>query len=248
MQHRLILLIMALSLPGCSSCSDEYQEQPDATCYATFEACGPNGQEVSACAPDQRCSTRTRCGEQILCQHDDSQDMPAPDMPSPDMPAPDMEEPCVDEPPACRDGFAPHPIGEPHPPNTLGYICETLASRTCGTPMFACCRFTIDPCDPDEPPPVCPEGTEQVERCYEGEQGCEVVATCRTRISCRQLEGPCAPQLADIVGDCDLPLGVRWDGSACEPVSGCTCVGTECGALYTDLATCQQDHAGCLDP
>jgi hypothetical protein len=57
--------------------------------------------------------------------------------------------------------------------------------------------------------------------------------------------GDCAPMDAAGVGFCDLFLGFAWDGRECTGLSGCSCTGTDCGALTTDLDECVRDHADC---
>lgn len=55
----------------------------------------------------------------------------------------------------------------------------------------------------------------------------------------------CAPQDAVADGLCDLPLGVVWNGKTCEPVSGCTCKGADCGAIKTTVEACVAAHETC---
>jgi hypothetical protein len=55
----------------------------------------------------------------------------------------------------------------------------------------------------------------------------------------------CTAQDARGEGACDLVLGVAWLGSYCGTLSGCSCVGADCGALYADLTTCGQAHRSC---
>lgn len=59
-------------------------------------------------------------------------------------------------------------------------------------------------------------------------------------------DATCAPQDAAGDGLCDAWFGWRWSGSACEGVSGCSCVGADCGALYSEPAECEAAHAGCV--
>lgn len=47
------------------------------------------------------------------------------------------------------------------------------------------------------------------------------------------------------VGDCELFLGWSWDGHACQPLSGCDCVGADCAAATEQLADCELAHADC---
>lgn len=55
----------------------------------------------------------------------------------------------------------------------------------------------------------------------------------------------CAAQDARAEGACFLILGVRWTGSTCEQLGGCSCEGADCGALYETDAECRAAHEGC---
>ena len=55
----------------------------------------------------------------------------------------------------------------------------------------------------------------------------------------------CDPQSAIGVGMCFGFLGVKWNGSTCENVTGCSCEGIDCGALYKTPEQCLQAHASC---
>ena len=48
------------------------------------------------------------------------------------------------------------------------------------------------------------------------------------------------------VGLCQLFFGYKWNGMACEGVSGCTCEGQDCDFLYPEVDVCQLDNLGCL--
>lgn len=59
-------------------------------------------------------------------------------------------------------------------------------------------------------------------------------------------EGPmCAPMDAQPNGPCGVVLGVRWNGMACEGISGCSCVGSDCMRLYATAEECERAYAGC---
>ena len=49
------------------------------------------------------------------------------------------------------------------------------------------------------------------------------------------------------MGDCDLAFGFAWNGVRCATVSGCSCVGDECGALFDRSEACELAYDGCLD-
>ncbi|MBX7197413.1 MAG: hypothetical protein K1X94_35520 [Sandaracinaceae bacterium] len=56
----------------------------------------------------------------------------------------------------------------------------------------------------------------------------------------------CAPMDARGEGVCDLALGIVWNGSACVPISGCSCVGADCADLFRTDAACRLRYAACL--
>jgi hypothetical protein len=53
------------------------------------------------------------------------------------------------------------------------------------------------------------------------------------------------PQDARPEGGCDAELGVVWTGDFCASISGCSCVGEDCDALYDSVAECVAAHPGC---
>lgn len=57
---------------------------------------------------------------------------------------------------------------------------------------------------------------------------------------------PCARMDARGEGLCALFHGYAWDGRSCVGVSGCSCVGDDCGRLFENLDDCNAAHAGCV--
>lgn len=57
--------------------------------------------------------------------------------------------------------------------------------------------------------------------------------------------GSCEAQDAMGDGPCPAIIGARWNGSACELMGGCDCVGADCGSTYDTQAECEAAHAGC---
>ncbi|MCZ7677432.1 MAG: class I SAM-dependent methyltransferase [Sandaracinaceae bacterium] len=55
----------------------------------------------------------------------------------------------------------------------------------------------------------------------------------------------CAPMDAFGEGLCAAYFGVKWNGTACEGVGGCSCVGADCGRLFSSEAECMTAYAGC---
>lgn len=69
-------------------------------------------------------------------------------------------------------------------------------------------------------------------------------------LSCREFApcgspDPCQAQLAQGVGPCALFFGYRWNGTACEGVSGCSCEGPDCERLFDSIETCERVHSDC---
>ncbi len=55
----------------------------------------------------------------------------------------------------------------------------------------------------------------------------------------------CASQDARGEGFCDLFLGVYWMSNRCVGVSGCRCVGADCGRAYMSFVACEEAHTVC---
>lgn len=49
----------------------------------------------------------------------------------------------------------------------------------------------------------------------------------------------CRPQDFEVSGDCEMVLGVFWDGDSCASYSGCSCTGTACSSPFTSLQQCR---------
>jgi len=99
------------------------------------------------------------------------------------------------------------------------------------------------------PPPscggdVCGPGQLCCTNDCDGSQFCEGTGACPI-FEC-PIPGPCVAQ--DAQGDggpCDGFFGYAWNGSSCEGITGCSCVGTDCGSTYMDLGACRDAHAAC---
>ena len=55
----------------------------------------------------------------------------------------------------------------------------------------------------------------------------------------------CPPDDAHGQGMCDQFFGWAWNGVECVGVSGCNCVGTDCGNIPIELGDCEAAHADC---
>ncbi|HZO16442.1 MAG TPA: hypothetical protein VFB62_24375 [Polyangiaceae bacterium] len=58
----------------------------------------------------------------------------------------------------------------------------------------------------------------------------------------------CAPQDAKGTGLCLAYFGVKWNGSSCVGLSGCSCVGSDCDELYDSNVECEAAHQSCNEP
>ncbi|MEZ4225143.1 MAG: hypothetical protein R3B13_29600 [Polyangiaceae bacterium] len=71
--------------------------------------------------------------------------------------------------------------------------------------------------------------------CAKPDEGC-VTMECKD---------PCDAQNAAGVGACDMFLGYAWDGKSCTGLSGCSCQGPDCSALYPTLDACNKTYTEC---
>lgn len=145
--------------------------------------------------------------------------------------------------------------------------CDELACDDAGAPRF-CGGFagftcaTDEFCDYAEPhtcggadesgvcqprPTICPpviaevcgcDGVTYSSACDAHAAGIDVLhhAPCGT--------SDCAPEDARGEGFCAAIVGVAWDGSACQWLSGCSCVGADCGR-WSSIEECDAAHAHC---
>ena len=144
--------------------------------------------------------------------------------------------------------------------------CEAGAlvrERDCAPGCFACasnadcegtefCDFSVHGCDgpgactprptgcPEDCPGVCAcDGTTHCNACSANAAGASVARPG----ACEAIE--CTPQDAHGQGECALFLGYRWNGTTCEGIGGCSCVGADCAELYGSPDECAADHAAC---
>ncbi|MBW2461669.1 MAG: hypothetical protein JRH11_08480 [Deltaproteobacteria bacterium] len=146
---------------------------------------------------------------------------------------------------ACEDSGTPPPTGTP---------CGGFAGDECGEGMFcehapgSGCGFDdgTGTCQPmptgcaRDCPGVCGcDGATYCNACNAAAVGVSVMheGTCDSPVICRPMEA---------VGDrfCDLFLGFAWNGTECAGLSGCSCVGADCGSL-TSFDACQAAHVEC---
>ncbi|MEM9067933.1 MAG: hypothetical protein AAGE52_05480 [Myxococcota bacterium] len=79
---------------------------------------------------------------------------------------------------------------------------------------------------------------EDCDNLYESVESCEI-----DRAVCTMA---CGAMDAAGEGPCEAEIGVLWNGSECVTISGCSCVGEDCGALYETELACQMDRRSCV--
>ena len=98
-------------------------------------------------------------------------------------------------------------------------------------------------------------------------RSCQVMSGCECKGSdcdnlfdtvadCEEVYKPCMaddckPMDVKPVGQCAMVLGVAWGGPdyGCNYMSGCSCDGSDCDDLYSDIESCERDYNQCLpDP
>lgn len=57
----------------------------------------------------------------------------------------------------------------------------------------------------------------------------------------------CKAQDASGEGICSMLIGVVWDGSSCQSISGCNCKGDDCDDVYTSKDKCREAHKDCIN-
>lgn len=244
----------ALALGGCSSSVMIGADDGGADAGARIdgsngEPCGANvctdglvccNASCGICAPPDAACTTIACPEPVVCDG----------------------EVCSEDGAVCCPGCFPGEAfcsgeGGACPPIACTDECTTDAD--CG-PGGECCNE----CDPSgvgrcaEPGTACPDigcpptcgdsicGAD--EQCCPG--GCPGIAD-----NCQPADGMCIvpdcpaptcdPMQAHGRGECEAELGVRFNGAYCEGVSGCECVGADCGRLYRSMDECQGYHGSC---
>lgn len=121
-----------------------------------------------------------------------------------------------------------------------GQFCDYADPHSCGgadetgvcQPRPIACTRLFDPhcgCDGATYSNACVAHAAGVDTAYRGE--------CATRPEC-------VPDDARGEGLCDAIVGYAWDGTSCRWLSGCGCVGRDCGR-YASYEECEAIHAGC---
>jgi hypothetical protein len=122
--------------------------------------------------------------------------------------------------------------------------CNTC---TCGDNLqWGCTKLAC-------PDPVCKQDSDcppikaPCELCSDGSTSCPS-STCvngQCEVSWPGCSDPCAAQDAAGTGLCAAFLGYAWNGKDCVGLSGCSCVGADCSAIYKDPSECKVAHESC---
>lgn len=75
---------------------------------------------------------------------------------------------------------------------------------------------------------------------HESIEQCEM-----TQARCGQTS-MCSAWEATGTGDCPGFFGYTWNGTSCAGISGCDCVGRDCGRLFDSQETCEASQQECL--
>ena len=224
--------------------------------YCCNESCG-------ACAAPGTICTEEECTDPVVCDGNVCEDT-AVCCPG-----------CAGQPSTCSDASGACPaIGCPS--LVCGEeVCSSDAitccagcggEEFCGGPSGECppVDCPVDPCDAQD---VRFEGGCEPanrywwigHRCTSG-TGCECVgadcdATFGDMDSCIDAYSMCLlpPENCDVddargEGSCRPLYGFAWNGFSCNAVTGCECVGSDCGSLHASDAECQAAHGSCGPP
>ncbi len=140
---------------------------------------------------------------------------------------------------------------------TAEVVCGGRAGPTCTDAEFcdfpdaAMCGFA-DGTGICAPRPVgCPDVVEPVCACdgrtYGNECEAHAAGTDVLRREACDDDPDCAPMDARGEGLCDAFFGYAWNGRMCVGISGCSCVGTDCRALFETPRECEMAYGGCTD-
>lgn len=119
----------------------------------------------------------------------------------------------------------------------------------CVTPRGEC--GGVGTCEPVPPPGwACPDPGPPVCGCDGVTYGCDdhAHAVGVNVAGDGDCVSPCAADDVMEVGSCEPLRGFYWDGTSCQILSGCECVGRDCDRVAATLEECQMRHAGCERP
>lgn len=235
---------------GPIACGANTCQQGDYCCNASCGACA---------APGESC-TEEECVEPVVCDGNVCADT-ASCCPG-----------CPGEPASCSDASGACPAiacvlvcGDEVCDADSTICCPGCDGEFCGGPSGECPAIDCPagPCDAQD---VRFEGECEPAPLYwwngsscVGDTGCECIgvdcdATFSDPVSCEAAYAMCTtPPDCNVddargVGTCEPFRGFAWNGFSCDIVSGCECVGIDCGSLHPTNAECEAAHATCGPP
>jgi hypothetical protein len=144
---------------------------------------------------------------------------------------------------ACNGTFdAKHEVCEPMDAKGQG-ACFCLVGYAWNG--ITCTEITGCECVGDD----CPHLFKDQQACKSAHTSCVgdggLVVPCGSKFLAKH--GKCDPMDAKGDGQCDCMIGYAWNGTKCDAITGCECIGADCWDLFTDLDACKADHASCSD-
>ncbi len=152
--------------------------------------------------------------------------------------------PCPDIvcPPPPLDGGAPRACGGfPGAPCGPNEICDYPDGSYCGgDDSTGVCIPRPDSCPEPTCRPVCGcDGNTYCGDCEAHAAGTDVLREGACDADCDAMD-------AVGVGLCDGWFGYAWNGSDCAGISGCSCEGADCSALYSSYEACVDARSSCI--
>jgi hypothetical protein len=137
------------------------------------------------------------------------------------------------------------------PGGPCGSSEDCAAGEYCHYPPGACEVGGLGECAPIPGELPCPPGARPVCGCDGVTYACEDQAYQSGQVV-RHVEActvdACGAMDAIGFGDCAAEFGMRWNGTACETVGGCECIGAACMSLFDSEQSCLDAYAACMLP
>lgn len=82
-------------------------------------------------------------------------------------------------------------------------------------------------------------------------EGSDCASVYATTLECENAQSGCRSCVAQDArgnGPCDAIVGIFWNGTSCVTESGCSCVGSDCDAGFSDPGDCAAGQRHCVPP